>query len=122
MSSKTVAAVEKSSFVKTKHELSDLLKRVQKGSVEAVDLIVTTMNAGDEKVPLKTRLECARLLLDIEIKVSAEISRDQLTRQIAEIKSKNLSLPNSNGSTPGGRQPPRLDFTTVHHVSGVPNE
>lgn len=114
MSSNMVKAVDKPVFVKNKHELSDLLKRVQAGSVQAVDLIVTTMNAPEEQVSLKTRLECAKLLLEIEIKVSAEISRDQLTRQIAEIKAN--PLPIGHGSTVGGRKPPIKDFTTIHAV------
>ena len=115
MSGAGLVAIEKPVFVKKKHELSDLLKRVQAGSVQAVDLIVETMNEKDEtKVSLKTRLECAKLLLDIEIKVSAEISRDQLTRQIAEIKAN--PLPIGNGSTVPGRQAPRKDFTTIQTV------
>lgn len=116
MGSNVVEAVDKPVFVKKKHELADLLKRVQAGSVQAVDLIVETMNATDEKVALKTRLECARLLLDIEIKVSAEISRDQLVRQIAEVKANAPAI--GNGSTVGQptRKPPLKDFTNIQEV------
>ncbi len=115
MSSGTLMTVGNPVFVKKKHELDDLLKRVQKGSVEAVDLIVATM-ADTEKVSLKTRLECAKLLLEIEIKVSAEISRDQLTRQIAELKANPPQLP--PGSTGGHpvRKPPVKDFTNIQTV------
>jgi GTPase Era involved in 16S rRNA processing len=113
MSSEVVVA-DKPVFVKKKHELADLLKRVQAGSAQAVDLIVETMNA-EEGVSLKTKLECAKLLLDIEIKVSAEISRDQLTRQIAEIKATGV-VP-MGGSTVGNtRQAPKIDFSSVQKV------
>lgn len=114
--SNTVEVAEKPVFVKKRHELADLLKRVQAGSVQAVDLIVETMNAkAEDGVTLKTKLECARLLLDIEIKVSAEISRDQLTRQIAEIKA--TGLPPPSGTTVGRpRQAPSLDFSNVQNV------
>ncbi len=111
-----IVEASKPSFIKRKHELADLLKRVQAGSVQAVDLIVKTMNAGEESgVSLKTKLECARLLLDIEIKVSAEISRDQLTRQIADVKANFLPAPNKPGQPT--RRAPVLDMTNIQEVN-----
>lgn len=107
--------VEQPVFIKKKHELADLLKQVEKGSKDAVDLIVETMNADDTKVPLKTKLECAKALLEMQIRISSEISRDQLTRQIAEIKKNGLSTPLGVQGQPK-RLPPTMAFETVQEV------
>ena len=109
--------VEQPLFVKKKHELASLLKEIEKGSSEAVDLLVCTMNSDGDKVDLKTKLECAKILLDLQIKVSSEISKDQLTRQIAEIKVKGLSTPLELEPGQKKRLPPTTDFSTIQLVS-----
>jgi hypothetical protein len=111
-----VALKEGQVFVKRKHELADLLKQVEKGSKDAVELIVETMNATDEKVSLKTRLECAKALLDLQIKVSDTISRDELTRQIAEIKAQGLKIPLVPDDDDDKPKPPRLDMANIQSV------
>lgn len=113
-----VVNVEQPIFVKKKHELANLLKAVERGSVDAVDLIVTTMNAPEsEAVSLKTKLDLAKYLLDTQIKLSDVISKDQLVRQVAEIKAKGLSTPLAPEL--GGekkRLPPTTDFGTIQEV------
>lgn len=102
-------------FVKKKHELADLLKSLEKATPAAVELIVETMNNTQTEPKLK--VACATALIDMQLKVSAEISRDGLTRQIAEIKAKGLSTPLELEQ--GGKKPlpPRHDFTTIQEVA-----
>lgn len=114
--SEAVTAVEKPLFIKKKHELASLLKTVEQGSADAVELLINTMNAPEDKVPLKTKLECAKAILDIQIKVSESISKDQLTRQIAEIKANGLSTPLELAPGERKRLPPTTDFTTIQEV------
>lgn len=109
-----VVNVEQPIFVKKKHELAGLLKAVERGSVEAVDLLVNTMNSTSEDVSLKTKLDLAKYLVDTQIKLSDTISKDQLTRQIAEIKVKGLSTP--LGPEEKKRLPPTTDFGTIQKV------
>lgn len=113
----SIAAVEQPLFIKKKHELADLLKQVERGSKDAVELIVTTMNETDEKiVPLKTRLECAKALLEMQIKISAEISRDQLTRQVAEIRKHGMATPLGLEAGAPKRIAPSMNFDMVQKV------
>lgn len=108
-----VTLVEQPVFVKRgKHELADLLKRVESGSAKAVDLLIETMEAPEEKVSLKNKLECAKFLIDLEVRIKAEINKDQLTRQIAEIKAKGLSTPLGEDKPPA----PKTDFMTIQSV------
>lgn len=99
-------------LVKKRHELSKLLAAVEKGSDAAVNLIVQTMTASDETVGLKTKLELAKLLLELQIKITDQISKDQLVRQIAEVK--------LNGLPTGAGGPKRpavvLDMHTLQDV------
>lgn len=109
-----VALKEGAVFVRKKHELTDLAKRLDTVSIEAVDLIAETM--ADVNVPKKERLRCAETLIDLKIRITDQINKDELTRQIAEIKAKGLSTP----LVPGDGQPkpsaPRLDMNTIQKV------
>ena len=109
-----ITVVEKPVFLKKKHELQKLLNSLERATPQAVDLIVETMNSDNEIITTKMKLECAKSLLELQIKVSTEISRDQLTRQIAEIKVNGLSRP-LEGNEPK-KLPPKRDFTTIQEV------
>ena len=110
-----LVAVEQPVFVKKKHELAGLLKALERGSEDAVDLIVETMNSTDEKVSLKTKLDLAKALVDMQIRVADTISKDQLTRQIAEIKANGLKTPLA--LEPGQKRlAPMTDFNTIQEV------
>jgi hypothetical protein len=101
-------------FIKRKHELTDLLKQLDSVTPEAVDLLAETMR--NEKVGLKERLKCADILIDYKIAVSEAINKDELTRQIAEIKAtgpKTPLVPATGNTKPTG---PRLDMTTIQKV------
>ena len=107
--------VPKDLFIKKTHELAGLLKHVERGSTDAVDLIIDSMNSGDSVVSRKMRLELAVKLLEIQIKVTDQISKDQLMRQIASVKVKGLSTPLGQE---GERKklPPKLDFTVIEEI------
>ncbi len=113
----SVALVEQPIFVKKKHELANLLLSVQKVSKDAIELIANTMNSTEETVSQKTKLECARFLLEFEVKVSDTISKDQLVRQVAEIKAKGLITPLGEvGEGERKRVAPTKDFTKIQEV------
>lgn len=99
-------------FVKKRHELDDLLKHLDKVTLEAVDFLVETMH--DVNQERKVRVACADKLIDYKINISEAISKDELTRQIAEIKATGLKTPLvEEGTKPSA---PRLDMHTIQSV------
>lgn len=115
MSSGTVTMVEQPLFVrKGKHELAKLLKSIEDVTPEAVEFLIDVVR--NEKESTKERRQAAASLIEFNVKISAEINKDQITRQIAEIKAKGLSRPLG----PDGGEPkpgaPRLDFNTIQQV------
>lgn len=100
-------------FVKRKHELDDLLKRLDKVTPEAVELLAEKMM--DERVGIKERIKCADLLINYKISVSEAINKDELTRQIAEIKATGLKTPLVGNESPKASAP-RLDMNTIQSV------
>lgn len=107
-----ITTVEQPLFVKKgRHELLSLLKLVEGGTGEAVQLLIDTMRNANEET--KHKIKAAELLLDLEVKIKAEISRDQLTRQIAEIKAKGLSTPLTLEEKVAA---PKTDFTQIQAV------
>ncbi len=115
--SASLSTVELPVFVKKKHELDKLLKQIERASPEAVELIVATMTNNDKEsgISLKTKLECAKLLIEMQLKVASEISKDNLTRQIAEIKAKGLPPPGL-GVQDASRKAPALNFNDIQEV------
>lgn len=109
-----IVAVDKPQFVKKTHELTSLFKLLDSGSKDAVELIVKTMNADEKDVPLKMKIQCAEKIIDLKIKVADTISKDQLTRQIAEIKVN--GPPPQEGSTADRPRGPVLAFDTIQKV------
>jgi hypothetical protein len=109
-----IVAVDKPQFVKNTHELTSLFKLLDAGSTDAVELIVKTMNAKDDEVGLKMRIQCAEKIIDLKIKVAETISKDQLTRQIAEIKVNGIPPP--SGSTADRPRGPVIDFDNIQKV------
>ena len=114
-----VKVVDKPIFIKKRHELAELLGQIKRGSSEAVSLLVETMNDSDPEngIPLKTRLECATKLLELDIAITKQINSDQLMRQIAEIKAKGYRGVGGTTSEDEPRQlPPITDFSTIQTV------
>jgi hypothetical protein len=116
MTNGVITTVEKPLFVKKTHELTPLLKRIQAGSAQAVDLLIDTMNRPDDEVGIKLKVQCAEALVDMEVKISDQISKDQLTRQIAEIKAKGFSQPLDQLPGEPRRLPPKTDYSTIQEV------
>ncbi len=114
MSGALVVAVEKPVFIKKVHELAGLAKKLDGLSEGALAVIVNTMN--DAKTDPKLKVACATTLIDMQVKINDIISKDQLTRQIAEIKKNGLSTPLQ--LEPGQVKPlaPRRDFLTIQTV------
>ena len=111
-----IKAVEVDNFVKKKHELAGLLKRLEDASESAVDIIVNTMTSTDKEVSTKMKLDCAESLLAFQIKVSDTISKDQLMRQIASVKAKGLSQQLELAPGEKRKLPPKLDMTTIQEL------
>ncbi len=105
--------VPQDNFIKKTHELSSLLKNIEAGSRDAVDVLVNTMNSDDKEVPLKLKVECADKLLHLQVKIADTISKDQLTRQIASIKVKGMSASLGSEDRPLA---PILDMTTIQQI------
>jgi len=111
MNDGVIATVEQPLFIKKRHELAALLKRVQNGSAKAVDLLIYTME--NENTEPKLRVACAQSLIEYEVKITDQINKDQLTRQIAEIKAKGIVTPLTAEEK---ALPPKTDFTTIQEV------
>lgn len=107
-----VALREGQIFVKKKHELDDLLKQLNRVTPDAVDFLVDQMN--DKNNPVRVRVACADKLIDYKISVSEAINKDELTRQVAEIKASGPKFP-LVGDTPKPSAP-RLDMGTIQSV------
>ncbi len=116
MTNGVIATVEKPLFVKKTHELTPLLKRIQAGSAQAVELLIDTMNRPEAEVGIKLKVACAEALIDMEVKISDQISKDQLTRQIAELKAKGFSQPLEQLPGEPRRLPPKTDYSTIQEV------
>lgn len=111
----TVALREGQIFVKKKHELADMAKQLDKVTPDAIELMATKM-LDEENVPLKDRLKLAEALVDMKIRVTDQINKDEITRQIAEIKARGVSTPLVPGEQEKKPGPPRLEMNTIQKV------
>jgi hypothetical protein len=111
MNEGVVTMVEAPIFVKKTHELAGLLKRVKYGSAKAVDILIDTME--DKNTEPKLKVACAQSLIEYEVKITDQINKDQLVRQVAEIKAKGLSTP----LRPEDKAlSPTVDFSRIQEV------
>lgn len=111
MNDNVIKVVEQPIFLKKTHELQGLLKRVKQGSALAVEVLIETMEKEDTEPKLK--VACAQSLIDYEVKITDQINKDQLVRQVAEIKAKGLSTPLRTDDQP---LPPKVDMLTIQEV------
>jgi hypothetical protein len=101
-------------FIKRKHELEDVHKQIHKGSKEAVALLVSAMN--NLQLTIDVRLRCAKDLIQFDMSMADQISKDTMNRLIAEIKvnpngpARNLSIEDDEPQTPV------LDFSTIREI------
>lgn len=105
--SNVVTAVEQPVFLR-KHELAKLFRQIEKASPAAVEFVINTLN--DEKKPHDVRMDAAKFIVQAQIKVGEVIAKDQLVRQVAEIKAKGLVTPLT---TVGHRPKPSIDFDNL---------
>lgn len=103
------------SFLET-NKLEQLLKQLTKASNNAVQLLTELVN--DTEQDKKTRIDAAKYLIDKRIEVSNAISKDTLTRLVAEHKingaPKNLKTINSEED-----EGPSIDFDNVRKIPGA---
>lgn len=108
---------QKVSFI-TKNELTRTLKRLSKEADKAIDFLSEVMN--DPAQDIKVRVDCAKELLSKRVDVSKEISKDMLTRLLAETKYTQTPVKGLKDITPteesGGAT---FDFDNVQRVAGV---
>ena len=100
-------------FIKRKHELADIAKRLDKITDDALDLLSQAVTDA-ENLSLKDRLRYAEVIIDLKIRVTDQISKDDLTRQIAAFKA-NGARP-LIADDPNRPAPPRLDMHTIQKV------
>lgn len=98
-------------ILKKKHELAKLLKRLDEASMDAVDVLVNTIRSTEESVSPKMKAECAEVLLNFQIKVADVISKDQITRAVADFKLNNGS--HQLVDNEGRSKAPMLNFEDV---------
>lgn len=109
-----VALKEGQVFVKKKHELADLAKQLDKVTPDAIDLIAETMN--DATAPKKDRLHCAEVLIDYKIRITDQMDKSDLTRQIAEVRANGLKTPLVPDEGVAKPSAPRLDMNNIQKV------
>jgi hypothetical protein len=78
----TELVAQDAGFVVDSIDLKKLHLALKKHTAEAVEVIVKLLGSNDEK----TRLTAAKMLLDFQVVVAKEISADQVSRLIAEIR------------------------------------
>jgi len=111
-----VALREGQIFVKKKHELADLAKSLDKVTIDAIDLMAESLADAENKLTLKERLKLAETILDLKIRITDQINKDELNRQIAEIKAKGVSTPLVPGDVAKKPSAPRLDMHTIQEA------
>ena len=115
--SKIAVAEVQPTFIRKKHELTSLLKKIEAGSETAVQVLVDTMKEPPEKVGYELRAKCAQSLIELHTKIGDIIAKDSLTRTVAEAK---LSGVNGNLGFNDGQQSrtaPKVDFDTVQEIA-----
>jgi hypothetical protein len=98
------------SFVLDSIDLKQLQSNLKRVSKAAVDVLIKCLESEDEKM----RMQAAKMLLEFQITVAKEISADQMSRLIAEVKlSRNPQGRIAEGDKP---QAPLVDFDNIREV------
>ena len=97
----------KQSFIRVKdHDLAATGKKLSKLSDKAIEVMAQGLESEDEK----TRLECARSLIKLNIDISKIINEDAMNRLIAEFRVNQNNLPQPKDVTP------LVDFSKIQEV------
>lgn len=102
-------------LVRNKHELSKLLKQLENASADAVSILVATMNSTEESVSQKMKIDCAEALINFQISVASTISKDSLTRTVADWKMNNGAYQLVDES--GKSRAPMLNFDDIQNIA-----
>ena len=108
--------VKPMSFIKDSNELTKLLKKLEKATPKAVDVIEDIMENSDDD---KMRMAAATKLLEFQVATSKEINTQNMQNMIAEIK-----LNRDSGGTRGigygdaseSSNVPLVDFGTIKTI------
>lgn len=65
-----------------KHNLSKMLKSLDKNVEQAIEMLVNVMNNDENDI--KIRVECAKEIINKKVAISTEINKEMLSRTIAE--------------------------------------
>lgn len=99
------------SFIKKKHELQGLIKLLEKGSKEAVEMLIATMQ--DDEADKRLRLSCAEKIINYHVSIQENINNDNMQRQVAQIKLGGGFEKNLKTAETEKPKLPVLDFTTI---------
>lgn len=104
------------SFLDSKIQLGDLLKKVSKETKKAIEVLVACLESKDERI----RYQAATKLLEFQVQIAKEINADQMQRLIAEIKLNRQSAKKLIGIDPEDEENkktrPIVDFSTIRQV------
>lgn len=87
------------------HDLTKLLRSLNKESDDVVEILVELTKSQDEKI----KLAAASKLVDLQVEVAELINKDGLQRLLLESKNTNAA----RGLAPEDDDTPQIDFTTI---------
>lgn len=105
--SQDVVPAGKNSFIRaSEHDLAATGRKVAQLSTKALEVLEKGLFSDDEK----TRLDCARTLIKLNIDISKIINEDAMNRLIAEFRFNQEGLPQPKDVTP------LVDFSKIQEV------
>ena len=97
-------------FIRKTGELTKLLKRLDKASDEAVDMLLSVMQTTEDE---RLKIACADKLLGFQVAVAKEVNDDILKRMISEVRIAGQALP---GQISMGSSVAVIDFSQIQTV------
>lgn len=101
-----------------KNDLVKTLKKLDKQTDAAIDFLTGVMI--DDENELKVRMDAAKFLIEKKVQISESISKDQMSRMLAEIKLNSNFVPKTKDVEGSTFNAPRAtyDFDTIIDVGG----
>ena len=105
--SQDVVPASRTSFIRAEeHDLASTGRKVAQLSDKALEVLEQGLYSEDEK----TRMDCARTLIKMNIDISKIINEDAMNRLIAEFRVNQNNLPQPKDVTP------LVDFSKIQEV------